>query len=117
VRVAVELQPLDVDLGLERLVLRLDRGVLAGRHRERAGHQPGHAGQHDRLVGGRGPGEAGDQRDVGDQPVHRPEGPGAQPAAVDVAVRVVVLVLDRLDGRDGELARVGEGDRIDAGHA
>ena len=35
--------------------------------------------------------DARDQRDVGHQPVHRAEDAGAQPAAGDVAVRVVAM--------------------------
>ena len=68
--------------------------------------RPGEAGEHDRggvrVVAGAA-GDAGDQREVGDQPVHRAEHRGPQPAARDVGVVV------------GDLGYVG-GQRV-GGHA
>ena len=98
------------DLRLDELVLGGDRDVLAGRHRERAGGQPGQAGQHDQVRGPAGGADprahARDQRDVGDQPVHGAEHGRAQPATghvlVLVAVGLVLLVdLNRHDGVPG----------------
>src|SRR6185437_2249419 len=50
IAVALVLQALKLDFRQGQLVLRLDRDVLAGRHRERPGDQPGDAGQDDRAV-------------------------------------------------------------------
>jgi hypothetical protein len=66
----------------EQLSLRADRHVFAGAHRQRAGQQPGQAGQSGQQDGGRGRATAGDaehQGQVADQAVvgaeHRgPEG-------------------------------------------
>ncbi|WP_246631268.1 hypothetical protein [Pseudonocardia nigra] len=48
------------------------------------------------------PADAGDQRDVGDEAVHRAEDRGPQPAAGDVTVVVVALARRELR-RTGEL--------------
>ncbi len=77
---------LKLDFRLGQLVLRLDRDVLAGRHRERPGDQPGDAGQHDRAVRAAATADPRDQRGVGDDPVHRAEDGRAQPSAADVPV-------------------------------
>ena len=90
--VVLQLVPLLADLGLDQLVLRGDRDVLAGRHGERAGGQPGQPGEHDQVRGGAGgahPGaHASDQRDVGDQPIHGAEDRRAEPATGNVLVLV-----------------------------
>jgi hypothetical protein len=87
-RVALQLPALLGHLGRHLLVLRLHAGVLAEAHGDRSRHQAGDAGQHDRAGRQPAPADAGDQRDVGDQPVHRPERRRAQPAAGDVGVVV-----------------------------
>ncbi|GAA3068159.1 hypothetical protein GCM10020000_60660 [Streptomyces olivoverticillatus] len=62
------------------------------RHGEGAGGQARKARYHDGLGRGGAARDARHQGDVGDQPVHRTEDGGAQPAAVHIAVRVVVAV-------------------------
>src|SRR5262249_21617229 len=60
---------------------------------ERSADQSGQPGQADRVDADAraGPGDAGDQREVGDEAVHHPEDGRAQPSAADVAVLVVDL--------------------------
>ena len=77
---------LDVDLVLEELLLRAHRDVLAARHREPTGDEPGESGQSNDVVTGIGPGETEDQRGVGDQTVTHPEDRGAIPTPGHVAV-------------------------------
>ena len=77
------------DLGLHLLGLRPDRGVLAQPHRDRAGDHAGDAGQHDRPRRDPAAADAGDERDVGDQPVHGTEHRRPQPAAGDIGVMVL----------------------------
>ena len=94
---AVERPALHLELALHQLALGGHGEVLAGRHGEGAGDQPGHPGQaHDRPAGV-GAGHAEDQGDVGDQAVADPEDGRPGPATPDVAVLVwcgigVVLV-------------------------
>ena len=90
-RVALQLAPLDLHLGLHRLVLAAHRDVLAAAHRERPGQQARHPGDHHRTGAGGGRGDAGDQAEVGDQAVDHAEHGRTQPAAGDLAV----LVADR----------------------
>lgn len=61
-------------------------------HREGTGGQPRQAGDDDRLLRKRTAGDARHQGEVRDQPVHRAEDGGAQPAAVHIAVGVIVAV-------------------------
>jgi hypothetical protein len=96
-RPAPKLLALHCDLGLSELGLGGDRGVLADRHRERAGGQARQARQRDRLRLGLTAGNTGDQREVGDQAVHRAENRGTKPAAADLAVGMVRIV--RLSSR------------------
>ncbi len=88
--VVLEFVSLLVHLGANELVLRGDRHELAGRHRQRAGRQPGQTGEHDCAVRSRAAGNAGDQGDVRDQAVHRAEYSRPQPAAGHIAVLVPV---------------------------
>ena len=83
---------LDAHLGVDLLVGRRDRGVLAQRHRERAGEQAGDAADARRCARSAPRRHAGDQRGVADQSVHRAECRRAQPAAGHVAVRVIELM-------------------------
>ncbi|GAA3158645.1 hypothetical protein GCM10017687_91000 [Streptomyces echinatus] len=106
-RVLAQLTTLDVEFSLDQLPLRGDGGVLARGHREGTGGQAGETGDDDGLLAHRPAGHARHQGEVGDQAVHRAEDGGTQPAAVDVAVRVVVTVrhmqrgLGLDDGHDG----------------
>ncbi len=61
------------DLALEEVALAGDADVLAGRHAERAGQQAGESGEEHGAVVRGGPGEAHDERGVGDQSVADPE--------------------------------------------
>jgi hypothetical protein len=90
--VVLQLEPFLVDLGLDQLVLRRDRHVLPGRHRARARGQPGQAGEHDGVRAPAATADPGDQRHVGDQPVHGAEHGRPQPAAGYVPVVVPVIV-------------------------
>ena len=98
VRVVLELEPLLLDLGGDQLVLRGNRDEFASRHGERACGQPGEASQHDGLLRKAAATDAGDQGDVGDQPVHGAEDRRPQPAPGHVAV-LVHIHLRVLGGR------------------
>ena len=87
-RIIRELTSLDLDLGLNELVLAGDRRELAGGHRECAGDQAGHAGQDDVRAAETAAADTGDQADVGDEPVHRAEHCRAQPPTADIAMLV-----------------------------
>jgi hypothetical protein len=91
-RIVLQLEPFLVDLGLDEFVLRGDRHVLPGRHRTGTGGQAGQAGEHDRVRGPAPTADPGDQRHVGDQPVHGAEHSRPQPAAGHVPVVVTVVV-------------------------
>ena len=89
-----QLPPLDLQLGLDQLALRGDGGVLTGGHGEGTGGETREAGDA-RWSAGHGPtGDTGHQREVGDQAVHGAEDGRPQPAAVHIAVGVVVAVGD-----------------------
>ena len=101
VRMALEGQSLGAHLGVDLFVGGRDGRIFAERHRERAGEQARDAAEHDGLRA-RGGGDAGDERGVADQSVHRAERRRTQPPTCDVGVRVVDLVgkgnLGRLRG-------------------
>ena len=73
-------------------ILRRDRNELARGHGERPGRKPRQPDEQDRVLRPAAAADAGDQRDVGDQPVHRAEDGGPQPAARHIPVlRALVL--------------------------
>ena len=86
------------DLGVDLLVGRGDRGVLAQRHRERPGEQTRHTADDDGVGAGAGR-DPRDQCGVADQSVHRAERRRAQPAARHIGVPVIEAVR-RAGGRD-----------------
>ena len=92
----LQLELLLADLRGDQLVLRGDRDVLPGRHGERPGGQARQAGQHHGVRRRAATADPGDQRDVGDQPVHGAEYSGPQPAAGDIAVLVPVCLARRV---------------------
>ena len=81
----------DVHLGIDLLVGRGHRHVLAQPHGERPGQQAGDAAEHDGLgaAGGR---DTGDQGGIGTQAVHGTEGGRAQPASADIGMGVPDVV-------------------------
>ena len=83
-----ERPPLDIELAFHQLTLGGHGEVLPRGHGERAGDQPGHPGQSDNGRAGVGPGDAHDQRDIGDQAVADPEDrrPGSTTAHVTVVM-------------------------------
>ena len=76
------------DLGVHQLVLVRHRHVLPGSHRERPGHQRGHAGQDHGVRRRPAAAQPGDQGGVGHQPVHRTEYRRPQAAAGYVTMPV-----------------------------
>src|SRR5262245_13272485 len=75
----LELRPLQRDLALEQLPLRLHRDVLAGAHRERSGEQAGDAReQHEVARALRRAGNAHHEGEIRDEPVGDAEDDGPQ---------------------------------------
>ncbi len=91
-RVALQFAALFRHLGGDLLGLCPYRGVFAQGHRDRAGDQAGEPRDDDRVRSGAAATDAGDQADVGDQPVHGTEHRRSQPTAGYVAV---VMLRDR----------------------
>ena len=83
---ARDLAALDVELVLEQLRLRRHGYVLAGCHGECAGHHAGEAGEAHHARRRSRPGDAEDQRDVGEQPVADAEHRGARRPTLHIAV-------------------------------
>ena len=79
---------LDVELALEELALGLHREVLAGGHRERAGHQAGHAGQPDHRPPGWAPATPRISETLVTSPSLMPNTAARAPPDADVAVVV-----------------------------
>jgi len=92
-QVVAQFPPLDVHLGLHRLVLAADRDVLPGPHRERPADQARDASQyHGASLCGRG-GHPGDQGEVGHEAVDHAEYGRTQPAAGHVAMVMLYRIV------------------------
>ena len=98
-RVAAQLALLQADVGLLGVALRADRHVLAGGHRQRAGHQPGDPGGDDRGARRAGRGHAEHEARGRHDAVVGAEHGGAQPvgavAEVDLGSRPALALTRR----------------------